>query len=249
MIYVAKPRNKAPRTFLDAAREEMKQVVPLFRRPKGRKPKFEFRAYRNPELVQALEQLFHKKCAYCEANYSATGYLEVEHYRPKSLYYWLAADWSNLLPSCKRCNNGKLSKFPLVDPRKRARRKGGEKRETPLLLDPSDPMRARRPEKHLTFDVKDGAIRAVVKRGQPSAIATASIQVYRLARTDLSQLRKAWGMRVKNQVAFCKLARRTGTRAEREVAYQGLKDVLVPSQPFRALTLQVLRESGVRRTR
>jgi len=245
VIHVSRPR-KAPQAFLDAAREEMKQVVPLFRRAGGGKPKFAFRAYRTPELVRILEQLFFKKCAYCEGNYAATGYVEVEHYRPKSLYYWLAADWCNLLPSCKRCNNGKLSKFPLLDPRKQARRRGDEKRETPLLLDPCDPARTRRPERHLTFSLEDGTIQAVEMRGQPSAIGMASIEVYRLARPDLSQLRRDWAIRVKAQLRFCKLARRAGTAAEREAAYRGLKDLLEPTQPFRALTLAILRQSGVR---
>lgn len=247
MIYVPKPRDKVPRAFLAAAREELKKVAPLFRLGQGRKPGIKFTAYRNKELVRVLEDLFYRKCAYCEANYAITGYLEVEHCRPKSLYPWLAADWSNLLPSCKRCNNGKLSKFPLVDPRKEAREKGQEKREMPLLLNPSDPAKARRPEKHLTFDVNDGAIRPVVNRGRPSPIGTTSIEVFRLARTELSQLRKAWRIRAENQVAFCKLARRTGNAAEREIAYQSLKDIVEPSQPFRALTLQVLHANGVKR--
>jgi len=67
----------------------------------------------------------------------------------------------------------------------------------------------------------DGAIRAVGSRGQPSTIVTTSIEVYRLARRDLSRLRKTWVLRVRNQVAFCELARRTGTAAEREIGYQG----------------------------
>jgi hypothetical protein len=51
---------------------------------------------------------------------------------------------------------------------------------------------------------------------------------------------------VKNQLKYCRLARRA---ADREAAYQGLKDLLCPSQPFRALTLQILRDNGVKRAR
>ncbi len=246
MRYVAKPRNKIPRAFVEAATAEMNEVLPLFQRAKQKKPSYKYKAYRNAALVQVLEELFHKKCAYCESNYAATGYVEIEHYRPKSLYYWLAADWSNLLPACKRCNNGKLSKFPLVDSRMQARRKGDERRELPLLLNPSDPRKSRRPEKHLTFDADDGTIRPIVKRGQPSLIGSTSIEVYRLTRTDLSQLRKGWARRVKGHLMFCALAQRTGTAEEREAAYQGLKDLVEPTQPFSALTLHILQENGIK---
>ena len=244
MIYVAKPRRQAPRAFLEAARKETQQVVALFERARGKKPRFKFRAYRHPELIKTLEQLFCDKCAYCEMRYSSVGYLEVEHYRPKSHYYWLAAEWSNLLPSCKRCNNGKLNKFPLADARKQARRKGQERQERPLLLNPSDPARTRRPDQHLTFDPADGAVRALQKRGKPSELGMKSIEVYRLTRVGLALERKSWALRVRSQIAFCRLARRKGTAAECEAAFQGLKDLLQPDQPFRALTIQILRQNG-----
>ena len=120
MIYVPKPDKKAPKTFLDAARDERDIVE---RTPAARRSGYPFNAYRNRALKEALEAIF-ERCAYCETHYAVGGYLEVEHYRPKNFYYWLAAEWSNLLPSCKRCNNGKLAKFPLSDAARQARKKG-----------------------------------------------------------------------------------------------------------------------------
>src|SRR4051812_36358022 len=75
---------------------------------------FEFAAYKNPAVVKALEAAFLGKCAYCEHRYDAGAPCDVEHYRPKGgveidgdltepFYYWLAAEWTNLLPSCADC--------------------------------------------------------------------------------------------------------------------------------------------------
>ena len=68
-----------------------------------------------------LNEYYHYKCAYCEMG---GGKVDIEHYRPKgkvkedaahSGYYWLAYEWSNLLPSCKDCNRegGKKTMFPV----------------------------------------------------------------------------------------------------------------------------------------
>lgn len=74
---------------------------------------FPFEAYRGEDVRQRLTALFHGKCAYCESTYRSTAPMDVEHYRPKGRpegdavhpgYWWLAADWDNLLPSCIHCN-------------------------------------------------------------------------------------------------------------------------------------------------
>jgi len=241
VIYVAKPSRDAPAAFAAKARAELQEVLRLFGR--GAKPKYKFSAYRHPDLKSALTRLFQQKCAYCEANYAVTGNMEVEHYRPKSVYYWLAADWSNLLPSCNRCNNGKRSTFPLRDPRRQARKKGEEMREDPLLLDPSDPRPSRRPEHHLCFDTTTGSIQVIAVRGVASPLGQKSIEVYRLTRPALSAARRDWATRVRWHVENCRRAAR-GTPEAREFAYQGLKSFLDPAQPFRALTLQILRDNG-----
>ncbi len=62
-----------------------------------------------------LEEQFAGKCAYCEMKYLATSDTWVEHYRPKSEYYWLAYEWSNLLPACTKCNRHKNNNFPLIN--------------------------------------------------------------------------------------------------------------------------------------
>ncbi|WP_168801886.1 HNH endonuclease [Empedobacter tilapiae] len=63
---------------------------------------------------------FHKHCAYCGSydGFSHT-YFEVDHFVPKSLFTKTGnislCQYSNLVYSCKFCNNIKLSKWPSND--------------------------------------------------------------------------------------------------------------------------------------
>lgn len=86
---------------------------------------FVSKVYRNTTL-EALEILYHSKCAYCETDTSAGAPMQVEHYRPKAKvtedvnhlgYYWIAYEWSNLILSCSKCNNKKRNRFPILGSR------------------------------------------------------------------------------------------------------------------------------------
>jgi hypothetical protein len=58
----------------------------------------------------------HDKCAYCETPTAVVDYGDVEHFRPKSIYWWLAYSYENYLPSCAICNQKyKKDKFDLDD--------------------------------------------------------------------------------------------------------------------------------------
>lgn len=69
----------------------------------------------------AKEQLLNEsgnKCAYCEAPTAMVAYGDVEHYRPKSKYWWLAYCYENYLASCQLCNQAyKKAKFPIAGTR------------------------------------------------------------------------------------------------------------------------------------
>jgi uncharacterized protein (TIGR02646 family) len=85
-----------------------------------------------------LWRMQHMRCCYCEV-FVHREYNDVEHYRPCSLYWWLAWDWSNLLFACPRCNRKhKNDSFELESG---SRRLVAEEQppgdERPLLLDPS----------------------------------------------------------------------------------------------------------------
>lgn len=81
-----------------------------------------------------------RKCCYCEKLEEQPKYRDVEHFRPKSTYWWLAWTWENLLFSCIDCNREyKREQFPLA-PGSTAlvaeqAPPGGE---APRLIDPCD---------------------------------------------------------------------------------------------------------------
>ncbi|VVN58141.1 hypothetical protein PS687_02912 [Pseudomonas fluorescens] len=80
-----------------------------------------FKLYKHDSVRSQLNEMFHRKCAYCESFYYATSAMEVEHFRPKEGlygedyhqgYWWLGASWDNLLPSCIYCNQRRSQTLP-----------------------------------------------------------------------------------------------------------------------------------------
>lgn len=56
------------------------------------------------------------KCAYCETPTAVVAYGDVEHFRPKSTYWWLAYCYENYLASCAICNQQyKSDNFSIVN--------------------------------------------------------------------------------------------------------------------------------------
>jgi uncharacterized protein (TIGR02646 family) len=171
----------------------------------GARPKFT--VYSRPQIRESLTALFAGKCAYCESTYAATQPVDVEHYRPKAAvaeaknhlgYYWLAADWENLLPSCIDCNrvreqtaekksgmSGKGTRFPLLQESTRMRGPQDPKREKPLLLNPCDDN----PEAFLQFN-ESGLVRPKARSGPDRKRAKASIAIYGLNRIGLVSSRR-----------------------------------------------------------
>ena len=70
--------------------------------------------YRHAQIKDALETLFHGKCAYWESKIKHVAYPHIEHYRPKSKFPELTFDWENLLLACGVCNSAeyKGDNFP-----------------------------------------------------------------------------------------------------------------------------------------
>lgn len=184
----------------------------------ARSETFTFSAYKDAK--PALEKLFNNKCGYCEINYGGAP-SDVEHFRPKGGidyedqgsvrkytegYYWLAADWENLIFSCQHCNrgethdhqdwrgarldtrvSGKANFFPLSDESKRLKACEPVDEEEPyrLLLDPCRDE----PSDHLRFH-SDGLVTAKIIGSRPSPHGMASIRHYGLSRVALIDRRK-----------------------------------------------------------
>jgi uncharacterized protein (TIGR02646 family) len=238
---------------------------------------FEFKAYKEDDVVAALRAMFNKKCSYCEFNYAAGGPEDVEHFRPKGGvvidgkleqpgYYWLAAEWTNLLPSCIDCNrkrtkeftdgttgvSGKANLFPVAIESRRWRSHRGKNREEPLLLNPCDDQ----PEQHLEF-LDDGLVRpALDARGKPSPKGETSIEVYGLRRQDLVEQRAKKQKRVRVAIEsarkFAAQAAITVDAATRAFLDEQAKDAmrearshLDKSEPFLAAARAVFREFGL----
>lgn len=58
-------------------------------------------------LKQALGPMTHGKCAFCEGLLDAQSHFEIEHYIAKTIEPDLVFEWTNLFPSCGKCNRAK----------------------------------------------------------------------------------------------------------------------------------------------
>lgn len=106
-------KGRGARELVRAQRYYGRQHVP--------KKGFDFLAYKENDVRHGLEALFHGKCAYCESRYNVSGPVDIEHFRPKGDvdgvaghrgYWWMAATWANLLPSCLDCNRKRFQPTP-----------------------------------------------------------------------------------------------------------------------------------------
>jgi hypothetical protein len=187
---------------------------------------FDFAAYKLTSVKDALNATFNFKCAYCESSFEATQPLDVEHFRPKSgvlvgnelvwgVYFWLAARWGNLLPSCTDCNRprkqalpdgtaltlGKSNQFPIGSEAKRAAKEGEEKGESRLLVHPC----LDDPGKHFAFE-PDGIVSWKTRKGRES------IRVYALLRRGLVNQRKERQVEIRTHISIARgLARKLET--------------------------------------
>lgn len=80
----------------------------------GQLNKHDFDSGRWKKAKDELIKDSNSKCAYCEAPTTVVAYGDVEHFRPKSKYWWLAYCYDNYLVSCQLCNQKyKKAKFSI----------------------------------------------------------------------------------------------------------------------------------------
>lgn len=136
----------------------------------GTAPRDSFPAHwRSPDVRGVLRAMCGRGCAYCGDLVGRTGE-DVEHYRPKSLYWYAAYSLPNYLSSCRRCNSSrKGNAFPLDAGAARALSEAELRAEKRLLLDPvaDDVERALRIElvsRRYSWEVAPGAPAALHRR-------------------------------------------------------------------------------------
>ena len=138
MIYVHLDETKIDKKWLaraDKALAKIEQMDDGNKRSKFiNKCNAIWRALRDPLL-----EMSHGKCWYSEAPEAVSDW-HVDHFRPKSLYQWLAFNWRNFRISGAIPNRSKSNEFPLADDSPRACWTDRDySRESGLLLDPTNP--------------------------------------------------------------------------------------------------------------
>jgi len=179
MIKVNKDYNDIPRILLSSDIEKATQEI--------KNKNYQSRnLVQHKDVVEKLSVIYHKKCAYCE---SILDNINIEHYRPKYKYYWVAFEWTNLLLVCPKCNISKAANFPLKDENNRITTPQALKSEWlansktfidegALILNPE----IDNPEEHFSF-FTDGRIEGLTERGKTT------INVLNLNREALIQKR------------------------------------------------------------
>ncbi|MGG6362234.1 AAA family ATPase [Peribacillus frigoritolerans] len=148
-------------------------------------------------ILSKLVHVFHNKCAYCETKLAHS--LNIDNYRPrggarredgtldKEHYWWLAYEWSNLLPTCKECNLNKSNRFPTLYERVPVGTFELEEllTEGPIILNPS----LDKPEDYLIYN-KEGYVFSNDHR------AMITIEILDLNRSALIDGRKNAGLKL-----------------------------------------------------
>lgn len=135
MIRVDRSRVEIPLALRQKSEKATQQLMEYFQEGDHQsRPPFVATIWKS--YKQYLTELFSGKCAYCESPTQVVTHGDIEMFRPKSIYWWLAYEWDNLLFVCQICNQVyKAVQFPIAG--NRATHPGGDlEAEYPLLLDP-----------------------------------------------------------------------------------------------------------------
>lgn len=187
MLHIKRPL--APPEFELHAKKESSEASEFFRSGASSQRRFDFKIPRIPLVRQALSEVFHSKCAFCETPLGASSEADVDYFRPRRgavgldgkasehHYWWLAQSWTNLYWSCPYCNRSKANRFPVKG--KRAEIGEDPAAEEALLLDPCVDV----PSEHLVF----GASGEVASRTERGRI---TIEIFGLNRLGLVAARR-----------------------------------------------------------
>jgi tetratricopeptide (TPR) repeat protein len=199
------------------------------------------------EVRNALIELFHGKCAFCETGIASSQAIPVGRFRPElqtidkngelfpDHYWWLMFEWTNLYLMCSECYRMKGTRFPILGPRAKFGERGEALlTEQPLLLDPC----VDNPQEHFFYD-PEGNVGSSTRQGQ------ITIEVFGLNRHSLIEERKALlehYRRIKKRILS--LVESSGKQENQDIVelLAGLKQAGQPDQPFAGMMSQFLAE-------
>jgi hypothetical protein len=99
----------------DKLKAKSRKLIDAYYLAQANGAKIAFSAAEWKSAKTALKKDTGGKCAYCEAPTDVVAHGDVEHFRPKSAYWWLAYCFDNYLYSCQICNQTyKGDKFPIA---------------------------------------------------------------------------------------------------------------------------------------
>lgn len=181
MIRIHRPREAPPSLLVEGPAATQRVCLPV---EVGQTRTFEARVYGARDVKASLRAAQHDKCCFCESKLAHAQFGDVEHFRPKARYYWLAYTWDNLLLSCELCNRRhKRGEFPLEDERRAVRSHVEADRiadERPVFIDPS----REEPSTHLEFR------REYVAAANSSPRGRVTIEAIGLNRSALAERRR-----------------------------------------------------------
>lgn len=127
---------------------DFRKITPARRdnTPKGKK----YNAYK-----PLLRKDFHQRCGYCgDHDFFSDTFYEIDHFVPKKLDDKRKNDYTNLVYSCRSCNNSKRAKWPTGDVQKPNNGKEG-------WIDPCDTSYSDQFER-----IADGSVKSKTVLGQ-----------------------------------------------------------------------------------
>jgi uncharacterized protein (TIGR02646 family) len=106
-------RGSCPNELSDEVKEELTNIYKqnkekdVWNSPKIKKP-----------LKEALTTMSNSKCSYCECKLGIESKdITIDHFKPKSSNEDIVVEWTNLFPSCLRCNRAKnASEQAIINP-------------------------------------------------------------------------------------------------------------------------------------
>ncbi|MBX3200543.1 MAG: hypothetical protein KF894_20565 [Labilithrix sp.] len=214
----------------------------------GQKVDFSEYGIVKPEL--ALMQ--HNKCCYCEKREEQAKFRDVEHYRPKGQYWWLAWTWENLLFACQDCNREfKRDRFPLSAGSRLAEDEPPPGTELPLVIDPCDSTVD--PSAEIVFRRESVQRR---ERWRPQGLTARGRETIEVCGLDRPGLLDLYADHVNHCVRpkvalLCNVSPSAGARGVVDAWRSTVRGLLAPCRPFRSLAhdaLEALVPASLRKT-